>query len=100
MSSVLGGLKSLQTNEKLIGLKTSIESMTNSVRETLVDTWGLDNDESGGYGNEEDCDFDETARRRDDGDDKLDGNVSEETVHDHGGSDRSSVHSNNGEGSH
>ena len=45
VTSVLGGLKSLQSSETLMGIRSSFETMTASVRDTLVETWALDEDE-------------------------------------------------------
>ena len=40
VTSVLGGLKSLQTNEALMGFASSLEFMTMQMREVMIDSWG------------------------------------------------------------
>ena len=52
-----GGLKSLPTNEALVGLA---KSMTTSVRETLIDSWGInDDDEQYGKGVNEETEYED-----------------------------------------
>jgi len=40
VTSVLGGLKSLQSNEALMGFASSLEFMTMQMREVMIDSWG------------------------------------------------------------
>jgi len=41
VSSVLGGLKSLQSSEALLGFASSLESMTMTVRDAMIESWGI-----------------------------------------------------------
>jgi len=41
VTSVLGGLKSLQSNEALMGFASSLESMTLTVRDAMIESWGI-----------------------------------------------------------
>ena len=87
----------MQSNERLLGLKNSLESMTQSVRDTLVDTWRLEDEEDSEYTAESN----ESEIEKDPDSDgyKLNGNASEETVQcEQAGSDGSSLQSNNDEG--
>lgn len=65
VSSVIGGLKSLQSNETLLGIKSSFESMTQSVRETLVETLVADEefDENLQYSDEDEDDVNSRSSR-------------------------------------
>lgn len=99
--SVLGGIKSLQNNERFLGIKSSIESVTMSVRETLVESWGITDEIDDVY------DVDTTAKSEGhqagiEGDvrnDQLDGTVAEQTVlGQKNGADTSSIEFNTDEG--
>jgi len=50
VTSVLGGLKSLQSSDALLGFASSLESMTMTVRDAMIESWGitdhLDDDEA------------------------------------------------------
>lgn len=41
VTSVLGGLKSLQSSEALLGFASSLESMTMTVRDAMIESWGI-----------------------------------------------------------
>jgi len=44
VTSVLGGLKSLQSSEALLGFASSLESMTMTVRDAMIESWGITDD--------------------------------------------------------
>jgi len=41
VTSVLGGLKSLQSNEALLGFANSLGSMTVTMRDVMIESWGV-----------------------------------------------------------
>jgi len=61
VTSVLGGLKSLQSSEALLGFASSLESMTMTVRDAMIDSWGI----SGELDEEAEMDEDLTAAAED-----------------------------------
>jgi len=63
VTSVLGGLKSLQSSEALLGFASSLESMTMTVRDAMIDSWGI----SGELEEEAEMDEDLTAAAEDEG---------------------------------
>jgi len=44
VTSVLGGWKSLQSNEALLGFASSLESMTMTMRDVMIESWGITNE--------------------------------------------------------
>lgn len=87
----------MQSNETLMGIKTSFETMTQSVRETLVETWALEEDFNDEYEQAPSGYVDELTMTF--GDDQIDGKIPEAGNCEQTESDGSSLHSNNDEGS-
>lgn len=102
VSSVLGGIKSLQNNERLLGIKSSIESVTMSMRDTLVESWGITNDiddDDEIYETAYRPNSDQTVVEKDGCGEQQDRNVKEDTVQcQKADSDASSVELNSDEG--